>query len=159
MHCQASLAPENKKKHTTQNIKKADETYRLKIIIPMSSLSTPSPTTLSSNGSITLLAVSGAEVGTIGTFSALCDRLRRLLLQHLHLVVKLGRQLFVLVRELANPILRYPVVPTRFRHVVRKVLHIAEWARHFGTVSRGWRWYEECLCMVWVRLNSRAVET
>jgi hypothetical protein len=113
-------------KHQTQTSRETQRnilgTHVLQIIIPIPSRTTSSR--LSSSTPSSFLTTScRAKIRTI--CSSLPSRLSRprlwcLLLQHLHLVMQLCSQLFVLVRELAHPVLRNPVIPPVFHHVVSK---------------------------------------
>jgi hypothetical protein len=98
-------------------------THMLQIVIPIASWATSSRR--SSNTTSTLLTASSrtAEIRTICSplALALANRFRSLLLlKQLHLVMELCSQLFVLVGELPNPVLRNPVIPAIFRHVVSR---------------------------------------
>ena len=58
-----------------------------------------------------LAAPSRAEVGAIGTAASLASRLWGLLLKGLHLLMKLSGKLLILFSELADSVLRNPVIP------------------------------------------------
>ncbi len=68
--------------------------------------------------------------------SFLCRRFRRgwsaLLLQSLHLCMKLGSELFILIGELSNPILRDPIIPAEQHHVVVSSRHFLRTQKYRG---------------------------
>ncbi len=91
---------------------------------------TPTPA-LSRNRSMTLLTATGrAEIRSIGTSSSLCSGFCASSLEVLHLVVELGSKLFVLLCELANAVLRNPIIPTTVRHTIRLILNALKWRTH-----------------------------